>query len=167
MIIKEEQIAEKKLAGVSGKDSPVLYIVSKGGLHAFFTKKDGQIESLGAAPHKAIAMWMAEKRDPELKWNKEFLSKTEYDQSDLAKSIKRKFEEIRVMFFDPIIQKSENISEEYTVYDYANKTFLSMNKSEIIESVINKSLDKLAMVRPSDFSGPVKFAQDIYNESKS
>lgn len=161
MIIKDDQIAEKKLAGISGKDSPVLYIVSKGGLHAFFTKKNGEIHSLGAAPHKAIAMWMAEKRDPELKWNQEFLSKSQYERWDLAKSVARRFEEIRSMFFDPTIQKSESNTDKYTVYDHRNKDFLSMNKMEIIDAVSNKTLDPLAMVRLADFSGPVEFAQDI------
>lgn len=161
MMITDEHIAEKKVAGKSGEGSPLLYVVSKGGLHAFFTKKNGEIHSLGAAPHKAIAMWMAEKRDPDLSWSKDFLSKSEYERMDLAKSIARRFEEIRTMFFSPEIRKSEGSSDEYTVYDSANRQFMSMTKAEILEGVKNRTLDKLAMVRPADLSGPVVLAQEM------
>ena len=161
MIITEDQISEKKVAGKAGGGSPVLYIVSKGGLHAFFTRKEGAIESLGAAPHKAIAMWMAEKRDPDLTWSKEFLSKSEYERMDIAKSIARRFSEIRTMFFSPEIRKSEGTSDDYTVYDVSKREFLTMTKAEIVQGVADQSLDRLAMVRPADLSGPVMLAQEI------
>lgn len=160
MTITEDQIAEKKVAGTAGDGNPVLYIVSKGGLHAFFAKKDGQIQSLGAAPHRAIAMWMAEKRDSSVKWDKDFLSKSEYDRLDLAKSVARRFEEIRTMFFGEV-RKSEGTSDDYLVYESSSRRFMSMTKSEIVAGVRKGTLDKLAMVRPADLSAPVALAQEI------
>jgi hypothetical protein len=160
MTITEDQIADKKIAGTAGEGNPVLYIVSKGGLHAFFVKKNGQIQSLGAAPHKAIAMWLAEKRDPDVKWNKEFLSKSEYERLDLAKSVARRFTEIRNMFFGEVC-KSEGNSDDYLVYDSFSRQFMSMTKAEIIAGVKSGTLDKFAMVRPADLSAPVSLAQEI------
>lgn len=160
-MITENQIAERKVAGASGQGNPVVYIVSKGGLHAFFCKKDGEVHSLGAAPHRAIAMFLAEKHDPDLKWNKEFVSKSSDETCDLTKSIANKFNEVRTMFFSQEIRKSEDETDEYTVYDTANREFLTMSKAEIIESVKDRTLDRLALVRLADLSGPIMVAQEI------
>jgi hypothetical protein len=58
-------IASKKQIG-NLEGSPVVEIVTTGGLHLVVMKKGAGVETLGAGPHRAVARWMAKKRQPKL-----------------------------------------------------------------------------------------------------
>ena len=77
MVINPNQIKEKKIVGQTSDGQPVLMVLTHGGLYAFFTRKNGSIETLSTGAHRGIASWMAEKREPTIKWNAEFLKSEE------------------------------------------------------------------------------------------
>lgn len=73
MKIDKDQIAETFIAGKTKDGKNIVYVATHGGLHAFFCKdEDGNVSSIGAAPHKAIARFLAEKKEPGIKWNEDF-----------------------------------------------------------------------------------------------
>jgi hypothetical protein len=69
--IESHHIEEKSVVGKNTRNgTPVVYIKTHGGLHCFFANMDGVIRCVGAAPHKAIAKFLAEKRFPGFfKWS--------------------------------------------------------------------------------------------------
>lgn len=73
MKIDKDQMAETFIAGKTSDGRNVVYVATHGGLHAFFCKdKEGNISAIGAAPHRAISRFLAEKKEPGIKWNEEF-----------------------------------------------------------------------------------------------
>lgn len=56
-------IKKKCFVGTASSGNPVLLIETYGGLFACFAKNsNGEIETLSTAPHRAIALFLAEKR---------------------------------------------------------------------------------------------------------
>src|ERR1700676_1158015 len=134
MKISSDQIDTKSLAGKTGDGDPIVYIASKGGLHAFFYKnKDGNIESLAAAPHKAIAQWMAEQKDPKISWDSDF-GKSE---DKIAKYERKQFLRMRSLMFSPVLlSKSEDLlCDRYFVYDIATKSITSQSLEEVSKNI--------------------------------
>jgi hypothetical protein len=77
MKIDKDQIAETFIAGKTKDGKNIVYVATHGGLHAFFCKdENGDISAIGAAPHKSIAKFLAEKKESGIKWNEE-LDKSE------------------------------------------------------------------------------------------
>jgi len=143
MLISDDLIEIKKVAGTTQEDTPVVYIKSYGGLHAFFTKKDNQIKMIGAAPHWCIAKHFAEKEEPKIKWNAEF-NKNEFDESNLNKSLEETtFDKYRKIIFSPIIKNLPSIEfkKYYFVYNTDDMIISIADKSQIIDS-INKNIAK-------------------------
>jgi hypothetical protein len=61
-------------------DKKVYRVVTKGGLNLVVINKNAKTKILGAAPHKALAKYIAEKEEPEIQWTE--LAKSEpLDQS--------------------------------------------------------------------------------------
>lgn len=83
MITKDQIKLSDGHAGVTASGSPVIYILSKGGLHMFLTKNGQQIEALAAAPHIGIARFFAEKKAGGINWAPDYIMK-----SELAKGLK-------------------------------------------------------------------------------
>ena len=54
MKIDEKSILSRDIVGKTESGTPVLLIVTHGGLYAFFTKKNDKIETLSMAPQVAI-----------------------------------------------------------------------------------------------------------------
>ena len=152
MRIAPEHIARKEIIGTSGDGKPIVLVETKGGLFACFTKnKEGEVVSLAAAPHIGIMKYLAEKEDPDLKWD-EKIEKSE----SLVKSETAQFDRMRSMIFGQSLAKSELIDAQdtYFVYDTAKKVIEILNKTEIIERISEKSIDPFCVVRPLDLSGP-------------
>jgi hypothetical protein len=72
MQISPEHIKQKKVVGKIG-NLPVFYIETHGGLHIFVGNINGKTEVLAAMPHMAIAVWLTEKKCPEIQWNRQEL----------------------------------------------------------------------------------------------
>jgi hypothetical protein len=73
MQIRNEHIKVKKIVGLRKNGTPIFFLETHGGLNAVIGNDNGQIVAMGAAPHKAIATWMAEKKYPDIQWNRDAL----------------------------------------------------------------------------------------------
>ena len=145
MIIDNNMIAEKHVVGKTRADTPVLYIMTHGGLHGFFTKsQDGAVETLATAPHKAIAAWMAEKKSGGIQWQKDF-KKTEQGFDSLQKSQHSRFEKFRTLLFDKRTTLLEK-SDFYLVYDTKRTMIGLLSKSEILERMTEKGIKKSEII---------------------
>lgn len=155
MKIEENQIKEKRLAGAN-QNGPVVYILTKGGLHSFFGKdSNGEIVSLAAAPHRAIGAFFAEQKDPSIKWNGDFLNKSDENSSDLFKNEVDTYAKYRNMIWSQSLGllKSET-SDIYFVYDIATKDIWVSDISEIRQDIKNNNINKNCVVRPIDLTEP-------------
>lgn len=155
MKISADQIDTKAYAGKSGEGHPIVYIASKGGLHALFCKnKEGNVESLAAAPHKAIALWMAEQKDPKIEWDKDFVSDGE---DKLARSERERFERLRkIMFRTSNLEKSDKLpSDRYLVYNTKKRWINHATKADLIKSIEEGRVDRLCLVRNFALTEPV------------
>ncbi len=155
MNITENQIQEKKLAGTS-KNGPVIYLLTKGGLHSFFSRDDkGEIISLAAAPHKTIAAFFCEQKDPSIKWHPDFLAKNENSNIDLIKNETDQFEKYRKMIWSQTngLTKSE-ASDIYFVYDTTKNAIWISDLNEIKEDIESKYIGPDFIIRPIDLSLP-------------
>jgi hypothetical protein len=144
MMIDKHMIAEQKMVGKTKDGSPVLYVTTHGGLFGFFTKKQGEVETLATAPHKAIAIWMAEKKTGGIKWKPDFV-KSEDGISDLKKHKADRFSKYHKLMFNQQVTDMAK-SEFYFVYD--------MNQSEIgllTKSVIQERMGKLSQSELKNF----------------
>jgi hypothetical protein len=161
MKIDKNQIETKAYAGKSGDGSPLVYVVTKGGLHIFFKKTEDGIESIAAAPHRGIAQFMAESKDKEIKWDKDFLVKSD---EDFLASDSQVFENFRKVFFAPErVQKTEK-SSVYMVYDTGQASIELLQKDEV--SVAN--FNPYCLVRNLALCEPIYLLRDHpdFKESK-
>ena len=158
MKINENQVESKAFAGKSGDGSPLVYLVTKGGLHAIFKKnKDGGIESLAAAPHRGIVQWMAEEKDKDIKWDKDFLSKSD---DELAGSEQEVFENLRAAFLSPErIEKSAK-TDIYMIYDVATMTIELIKKEDLVEELGLGTIQDHCLVRNLALTEPMYFVKD-------
>jgi len=155
MKISADQIDKKAIAGKTKDGNPVVYIATKGGLHAFFTKDEsGSICSIGAAPHKAIAKFLASKKH-EIEWKEDF-SKSE---EEMAKSELALFERLRNAVFAQQAPGTEK-TDVYMIYDISKKEIQVMKKSELEEELKAGTVSKYALVRDTSLTRRAVFAKD-------
>ena len=147
MKIPENQIELKKVVGTSGSGEPVLYVVSKGGLHAFFTKHNGQVTSLGAAPHRAIASWLAEQKDPEIKWEKDFVEKHEDFEDALEKHERFVVEQVRNIVFGPKLDAPATSVDAYMVYSPEMQAYTVMDRGDLRKSLETGVVGRYDVIR--------------------
>lgn len=141
MKIPPDEIDIKEVAGKTKDGRPVVYIATKGGLHAFFSKdEDGKVAAIGAAPMKAVAKFLAGKKE-DVRWNEEF-SKSE----DLSKSEKGLFDDLRKMMFLPSLPEAER-SDVYLVYDTSAVTISMIAKSELEEEIRTNKINRFSLLR--------------------
>ena len=69
MQIDKSQIKERGIEGIAPNNTPVLFISTLGGLQSYWCLVHGVLECIGAAPHKAVAKWMAERKVPGIRWS--------------------------------------------------------------------------------------------------
>jgi hypothetical protein len=159
--ISPDQIEVQKVAGRSSSDSPILYILTKGGLHAMFSKdKDGTTISLGASPHVAITKWLAEQRDPELKWNEDFIQKGEDFIDDLQKSEESRYVKLRNAIFSPVVSSPASTADAYIVYDTINKSFTVTDGEDLRKSAESGEIGRLTLIRHVSLTEPACVAED-------
>ena len=87
MKIDKDMVLKRDIVGKKADGSPVVMLVTHGGLYAFFSKNNnGEVETLGMAPHKAIAAWMSEQKARDIKWEEGFMKNENSEMEDLQKS---------------------------------------------------------------------------------
>jgi len=67
MNLDRKHIKKKEVIGKL-RQQPVYLVETKGGLHLVFANSSRGYEPIGTGPHKAVALWMAEKREPDVQW---------------------------------------------------------------------------------------------------
>lgn len=160
MKIDESMIMSKKVVGARSGNRPVVMIVTHGGLYAFFCKNSkNEVETLGMAPHKAIASWMAEKQARDIEWKDDF-SKSEDNMSSLKKSRNDDYLKLREIIFSNTLLKSEMNSDQYLVYDTRNITIGVFSKTEILGMIKSRDVHPESFVRNINLSEPVSFLSE-------
>jgi hypothetical protein len=156
MKISADQIEKRTIAGTTKDGNPIVYVITKGGLHAFFSKsKDGEIETLAAAPHRAIAKWLAEKRSPDISWKEVDLEKAEIDL----------FQRVRnVVFSKPIDTPAQPERQSYLVYNIAQCDIEVMTKSEIEANLTR--MNAYALVKDLSLTKPVELLKNCTDFKK-
>ena len=87
MITKDQIKLSDGHAGVTASGSPVIYILSKGGLHMFLTKNGEQVEALAAAPHIGIARFFAEKKAGGINWAPDYIMKSDLEKGSRQRAM--------------------------------------------------------------------------------
>lgn len=154
MKIAADQIEKKAIAGKTKDGNPIVYIATKGGLHAFFMKdEDGTISSIGAAPHRAIAKFLAGKK-ADIEWKEDF-----HKSEELEKSEEALFQGMRTaMFATP--QGGDERTGVMIVYDSKKRTIEVMNKAELKEEIKCGQVSGFAFCRDSSLNGEVSLVRD-------
>ena len=156
MKISADQIEERKIAGTTKDGNPIVYVITKGGLHAFFSKsKDGEIETLAAAPHKAIAKWLAEKRSPDIEWKELDIEKAEIDLFNRVRN---------VVFSKPIKTAAQPEKQSYLVYNISRCDIEVMTKAEIETNLNN--INEYCLVKDLSLTKPVELLKNCADFKK-
>lgn len=93
--VTAQHIALKKRIGtLEGK--PVVELMTTGGLYMVVTNKNGGVETLGTGPHRAVARFLAKKREPKLFITE--LSKSDWLDETAILSVAPKYEALTDRF---------------------------------------------------------------------
>jgi len=161
MKIDDHMVSIKKTVGSRGNRSPVVMIVTHGGLYAFFSKNNnGDIETLGMAPHKAIAAWMSEKKARDIKWNEGFIKSECNELDNLKKSKGDSFTRFRNMLFSSTLLKNDTKSEYYIVYDTEKVIIGMMHKNEIQKEIDLGNVSKGTIIRNVNLNEKPQFVSN-------
>lgn len=161
MKIDSHMVAKRVVAGKRANGNPVVMIVTHGGLYAFFAKNDKhEVETLGMAPHKAIAAWMAEKKVRDIQWETDFNKNEQNDLEDLRKSHESFSERFKKSLFSNVLVKNNKKLDNYMVYDSKSGSMGLLTKKEIQSLIDEKSIYEWSFVRNMAFNEPVKFLRD-------
>lgn len=161
MRIDDKMIAEKKIVGKTAGGDPVVMILTHGGLYAFFSKNDNGIETLGLAPHKAIAAWLAEKKAGSIKWKDDFLKNEAVEYQELKKNNDHLFMRLRKLIFSAgMLKKSFDDYGYYLVYDTSEFNIAIMHKDEIKEGIKDGSIDRHFLVRNINLTETAQLVED-------
>jgi hypothetical protein len=151
MKLTADQIDSKAIAGKTTDGRAVVYVSTKGGLHAFFCKDEaGNTCSIGAAPHRAIAQFLAGKKE-NITWESDFKKA----ETNLAKSEEAFFQKLRkVMFCPPVMLGAvdPSLSESFALYDVAKQTIEVVSKAELEDDIKHGKVDRFALVRDLSLS---------------
>lgn len=155
MKIPADQIAIKGIAGETKDGRKVVYIATHGGLHAFFCKNsNGDVEAIGAAAHKAIARFLASKKE-DISWEKDFDGANE----KIEKSHREYFNNLRkAIFFNGTLDSPK--TDVYLVYNIMNQVIQAMHKSELEDAIKSGDISGWDMIRDTSLSESVKFIRD-------
>lgn len=156
MKIDNEMVLKKEIAGKRKDGSPVVMLVTHGGLYAFFSKNEnGGIETLGMAPHKAIAAWMSEQKARDIEWNSGFL-KSEKTESleNLSKNKQNLYVRLRNLLFSDSLIKNTEKSDYYIIYDTKKINIGIMHKDEIQQKINSKEIYRESFVRNINMNEP-------------
>lgn len=154
MKINNEMIKKKKFVGTTGEGMPILLVETHGGLYACFTQnKKGEVETLAATPHKAITFFLAEKKDPSLKWKESLDDLVKSKEASVSESFKK------LMFEPPRLSKSD--TNVYIVYDIETGFTAIGEIQDLKEAYESKELHSSFLIRKSDLSEEPSFVDDF------
>jgi hypothetical protein len=149
MKIDAGQIKEKHIAGKTKDGDPVVYVETVGGLCAFFAKQEDKIVAIGAAPHREIARFLAEKKSPGIKWEEEEMAKNEGEF----------FLKLRKMMFMPKQAEPVGAQDIYMIYDLQGVTMTILNKDEV--ALYKATFDPYVLIRSFALDKDAIFMKDF------
>lgn len=150
MRIAPEHVQEKSVVGTTKDGASILYVLTKGGLHAFFARQGDDVVTLGAAPHRAVAEWIAEKKHPGIKWSEKSLERSEQDM----------FDRVRKLIFSTNVVENPTLKDRdlFFAYNPSKRLIDVVDRSELVEMMAKgEHLD--SFVRPVNLSEPVDVAR--------
>jgi hypothetical protein len=151
MDIKPNLVKTKSVAGYDADGKPIVYVLTHGGLHAFFGRTTATgYEALGTGPLREVAKFIAEKRRPGLTWNEEFLIKSE-DPDRVPKM----FMEFFFSKAEPSLGGFAAHHNDFIVY-HPDHGFDIVNEQDLKTA----GLPSGTLVRRSDLSGPITKVED-------
>lgn len=158
MKIDERAIDIKEIAGETEDGKKVMYVKTLGGLHAFFVKGPGTLDAIGVAPHKAIAKFFSEKKEPNIKWLDSLKKSADFQYPKTEEEL---FSMLRDFVFSKQGRITHSPSDVFLVYDSVDSSMQLLGKSELLES---KDVDGYAFVR--DISGfyPTSLFKDLKDD---
>ena len=158
MKIDKSMVLKREIVGKRSSGDPVVMLITHGGLYAFFCKNEkGDIETLGMAPHKAIAAWMSEQKVRDIKWNDDFMKSESNELEDLKKNNEKTYIRLRTLIFSDALVKTEAKSDYYIIYDTKQITIGIMHKEEIQKSLDSGGLYVESFVRSTLLNEPCQF----------
>lgn len=86
--------SKKRIGTLDGR--PVVELCTTGGLYMVVTNKNGAVETLGTGPHRAVARYLAKKREPKLLVTE--LSKSDWLDEPTILSVAPKYEALTERF---------------------------------------------------------------------
>lgn len=89
--ITANHIATKKRIGTC-EGKPVVELMTSGGLYMVVMNKNGELDTLGTGPHRAVARFIAKKREPKLVITE--LSKSDWLDEAAILSVLPKYERL-------------------------------------------------------------------------
>jgi hypothetical protein len=157
--LQEEHVKSKAVVGHLADGRPIVMVETHGGLFAFFTKsKDGSVETLAAAPHRAVGAFLCEQKEKGIKWNKKL--------EELSKSAPQQmFEVLRARILSPVLGLAKSSSDLYLYYDYRNARIEVIDGSEIRPMLRDGDLDPYAFLRRADLSESYMLVKDYGRRS--
>ena len=159
MKIDAKQIKTKAVAGETKDGNAIVYIETVGGLHAFFTKEDGKIAAIGAAPHREIARFLSDKHSSGIKWNDDFITKSE---CALVKSEGEYFKKLRKMMFMPAMDV-DGPEDIILVYDTSKLTIEIVKKEDFEESLKKGEYQPYSLARSASLKRTAVLIKDWYD----
>lgn len=161
MKIEDKMIAEKKIVGKTADGDPVVMVVTHGGLYAFFSKSGNTISTLGMAPHKAIALWMAERKAGSIKWKDDFIKNENNELKELRKNNDTMFVRLRKLMFSPnALVKTTEVSDYFIVYDTINLDIAVLHRDEVADGILVKSIKPSFLIRNVNLTESVGLVSD-------
>jgi len=159
MKIDSGMVLKREIVGKRSGGEPVIMLVTHGGLFAFFSKNSkGGVETLGMAPHKAIAAWMSEQKVRDIKWEDGFMKSENINIQPLNKSkSKDNYLRLRNLLFSDTLIKSKAKSDYYIVYDTKSIVIGIMHKEDIQKSIDSGELYVESFVRNINMNEPCEF----------
>lgn len=141
MKISDDLIKRKKVAGWTQDGRPLLLVETHGGLYAMFLKKkQGGFEAIAAAPHLAVCCFMAEKREPHVRWQEDLLHKSEKQAEERAYRI------LKEAATADKVPGDEN-SGDYIVWDPVNSLAAVMDVFTLRDAIKKGEVDPTDVVR--------------------
>jgi hypothetical protein len=89
--IQEKHIQTKKRIGTL-RGQPVVEVLTKGGFYLVVTQKNGALLTLGTGPHRAVARYIAQKREPDMTVME--LSKSDHLDEQAILSVFKKYSDL-------------------------------------------------------------------------
>lgn len=147
LTVDRSHLKDHFVAGHDAEGNPLLMVETYGGLYAVFRKLAKGSETISAAPHKAVALWMAEMKLPGVSWDKESLQKRNLMKSEEPPTAEQLF---KLAFCTAELPPSDNT--DLIAIDVVRGQGTIMQRSDVVYLLSTGELPPNTVVRRVDLS---------------